>query len=82
MTTTIDPDIANYLDEVRSHLSDLDPEELEELLDDILLHMQEVQAETDGSLRTVLGDPSAFAAESRALGIPSKCGDIHYEEMS
>lgn len=72
----------SYLDEVRSHLLDLEPEELEELLDDLLLHMQEVKAETDDPLRTVLGDPAKFAAELRSsAGLNAATADTKVERM-
>lgn len=57
--------IADYLDEVRNQLSDIDAEELDELLEDLELHLRQVREDSDDDFETVLGSPAAFAAELR-----------------
>jgi len=69
-TTTTEPTLdrraADYLAAVRDHLSDLPPDERDDLLDDLESHVHEVAATTDGPLDDALGPPSSFAAELRA----------------
>ncbi len=64
--TTIDPEVRDYLEEVRSHLSDLPEDELDDLAIDLEAHLAEVAAEDAGSLRDRLGPPEAYARELRA----------------
>lgn len=64
-TDEANPAIADYLGEVRNHLGDIDTEELDELLEDLELHLRQVREDSDDDFETVLGSPAAFAAELR-----------------
>ena len=62
MNITLSPAKARYLEQVRTHLSDLPEEEREEIVQDLEAHLAELD---DGRIEAELGDPEAFAAEFR-----------------
>lgn len=64
-TTDSAGEISDYVDRVRHHLSDIDGEELDDLIHDLELHLREVRAETDQPFTTVIGTPENYAAELR-----------------
>ena len=64
-TAAAHPEVAAYLEAVRSHLGGL-PAEDHELLDDLEAHLNDVASNGRGSLVYQLGDPAAFAAELMA----------------
>ena len=59
-------DIARYAAAVRSALSDLSADERDVLLEDLELHLAEVQAESNAPLTSRLGPPETYAGELRA----------------
>jgi uncharacterized membrane protein len=61
-----DPDVRSYLGAVESALSDLGPDERDELLEDLAAHLAEVAADSGLPLRNSLGTPAAYAAELRS----------------
>jgi hypothetical protein len=65
-TLTLSPEAAAYLGAVRAELSDLEPEERDDLLADVEVSLAESSAEGDGSLDDRFGPPARFAAELRA----------------
>ena len=62
-TTTIAPEVQEFLAAVRAHLADLDPEEQREILDGLEADLTDLVAERG---RGALGDPVAYARELRA----------------
>ena len=75
MNATIDlgPAAAHYVAEVGLALADLPDEERDELLEDVGLHVGEVEREGGEDLVARLGPPDAFAAELRAAaGLPPR----------
>lgn len=74
---TVDPaaEDAAYLAAVRAELSDLEPDELEEVTDDLASHLHEVRSVGTGRpMAEILGPPQRYAAELRAaagLGEPA-----------
>ena len=59
------PDIAAYVAGVRSHLDDIDSDEVEEMLDDLANHLRELRADSQDSFDSLLGEPHMYAAELR-----------------
>ncbi|MGW4461018.1 HAAS signaling domain-containing protein [Micromonospora sp. NPDC004704] len=59
-------EIADYVERVRRALSDLSPEDRDELLEDLPEHLAEVAADGTGALVDRLGTSEAYAAELRA----------------
>jgi hypothetical protein len=75
MTTTIAPDIAAFAAAVRTQLSDLAPDDIEELTDGLEADLAERLADTPAE---ELGDPAAYAAELRAAaGHPPRSARGH-----
>ena len=64
-TNTQAADIADYVSRVRSHLSDIDGDEVEEMLDDLENHLRELRADSQASFNSLLGEPEMYAAELR-----------------
>lgn len=65
------PDVTRFATAVRAALSDLTPEQRDDLLDDLEGHLAEVAE--DGELPGRLGTPEAYAAELRvSAGLPAK----------
>lgn len=66
---------AAYLAAVRAELADLEPDELEDVVDDLASHLHEVRSAGAGRPMTeILGPPQRYAAELRAaagLGEPA-----------
>jgi hypothetical protein len=60
------PDVEEYLDAVRAELADLQPNERDELLEDVEASLLDAAEETDAPLAARLGSPADFAAELRA----------------
>ncbi len=58
-------EISQYVGEVEALLSDLDREELDDLIHDLELHLREIRAEADEPFTAVIGSPQEFAAELR-----------------
>jgi hypothetical protein len=67
MSTTPDlpDDVARFVAEVRAHLDDLPPEQVDELTDGLEADLAEGLADDDGGAQR-MGDAAAFAAELRA----------------
>src|SRR4051812_47654109 len=66
-TLTDNGAVAAYLAAVRDALTDLDPADRDDLLEDLEAHLHEVVTEAGGiSLEASLGSPSQYAAELRA----------------
>lgn len=78
MNSTITGPVAAYLAQVRAELNDLPAGELEDVLDDVTSHLNEVAGEFDGGptragLEERLGSPAQYAAELRtAAGYPPR----------
>lgn len=78
MNTTMTGAAATYLAQVKAELSDLPASELEEVLDDVADHLEEISAELDGEptmpgLEARIGSPQQYAEELRsAAGYPPK----------
>jgi hypothetical protein len=71
-TMSMSPEAAAYLAALRGELSDLTPEELEEVLADVEVSVVEASMEGEGALAEQLGAPASFAAELRAAaGLPA-----------
>jgi hypothetical protein len=69
--TVHDPEVAEYLRDVRAELDDLPADERDELLEGLEADLTELRAEEGGSLTDRLGTPQAYAAELRsAAGLP------------
>lgn len=69
-TIAIAPEVAAFLDAVRTHLTDLDAEEQREILDGLGADLAEL---VDEQGPEALGDPAAYAAELRqAAGLEAK----------
>ncbi|UYM06123.1 hypothetical protein [Solicola gregarius] len=69
-TIRLYPDVAEFAASVRSQLSDLDADELEELTGDLEADLQE---RVDDAGYVDLGDPAAYATELRsAAGLPPR----------
>ena len=64
-TTVAGAEVHRYLQAVRAHLTDLSPDDKDELLEDLEEHLLEVAAEEDGTLEERLGPPAAYAEELR-----------------
>jgi hypothetical protein len=62
-TTTLTPEVQEFLEAVRAHLADLDPDEQREILDGLEADLTDLVAERG---RGALGDPVAYARELRA----------------
>jgi hypothetical protein len=62
-TTTIAPEVQEFLDAVRTQLADLDPDEQREILDGLEADLTDLVTERG---RGALGDPVAYAGELRA----------------
>src|SRR4051794_26361568 len=62
---TASPEVDAYCAAVRDALHDLPDDAREELLDDLADHLNEVFAESEGSLLERLGEPVAYADELR-----------------
>jgi hypothetical protein len=58
-------EISRYVGEVEALLSDLDREELDDLIHDLELHLREIRAEADEPFTAVIGSPQEFATELR-----------------
>jgi hypothetical protein len=72
-TIDLGPAAARYVAEVGLALADLPDEERDELLEDVGLHVGEVEREGADDLVARLGPPDAFAAELRAAaGLPPR----------
>jgi len=77
MNITLSPAKARYLEQVRTHLSDLPEEEREEIVQDLEAHLAELD---DGRIEAELGDPAAFAAEFRSsAGLDEPRRQPHWE---
>lgn len=85
MSTTTTGATAGYLTEVRAELADLPATELEEVLDDVAGHLDEIARELEAggnhltaeSLTARLGTPHQYAEELRAAaGYPAKVGPV------
>ncbi len=63
MSITLSPAKARYLDQVQEQLSDLPPEEREEIVQDLEAHLSEL---ADSEIEAELGNPLAFASEFRS----------------
>lgn len=83
MNTTTTSATAGYLTEVRAELADLPATELEEVLEDVAGHLDEIARELEAggneitaeSLTARLGTPHQYAEELRAAaGYPAKVG--------
>lgn len=75
MTTTLAPDIAGFAAAVRAELSDLAPEEIDDLTDGLEADLAERLADTPAE---ELGEPVAYAAELRAAaGHPPRSARAH-----
>lgn len=61
-TIAVAPEVAAFLDAVRTHLADVDPDEQREILDGLEADLGELVAEQGPD---ALGDPGAYAAELR-----------------
>lgn len=73
MTTANPIAVREYLTRVRTALADLPAGELDEVLDDVRPHLEEIAAELGGDARLPamvarLGTPESYAAELRAAG--------------
>ncbi|MFN0282166.1 MAG: hypothetical protein ACKVZ6_09375 [Kineosporiaceae bacterium] len=68
------PEVASFVAQVRSYLSDLTPEEVEELSGGLEADLDERLADSmPGAPRADLGDPASYAAELRAAaGLPPR----------
>jgi hypothetical protein len=62
-TTTIAPEVQEFLDAVRAQLGDLEPDEQREILDGLEADLADLVAERG---REALGDPIAYARELRS----------------
>jgi hypothetical protein len=74
MSRTVRPEVATFVAQVRASLSDLSPEEVEELTGGLDADLEERLEDTGpGTAPPDLGDPSAYAAELRAAaGLPPR----------
>ncbi|WP_088320363.1 hypothetical protein [Kineosporia sp. R_H_3] len=74
MSQTVRPEVASFVTLVRAHLSDLTPEEVDELTGGLEADLDERLAETlPGDPPADLGDAAAYAAELRAAaGLPPR----------
>jgi hypothetical protein len=71
-TTTIAPEVHEFLAAVRAQLADLDPEEQRDILDGLEADLTDLVAERGGE---ALGDPVAYARELRtAAGLEPEMG--------
>jgi hypothetical protein len=70
-TTGLPPNVAAYLDALRTELADLAPEERDDLLSEVEPSLLEAAADGDEPLAARLGPPAHFAADLRAsAGLP------------
>jgi hypothetical protein len=82
VNTTTTGASATYLAQVRAELSDLPDTELDEVLEDVADHLEEIGAELDGeptmpALQARLGTPGEYAEELRtAAGYPPKAAAV------
>lgn len=58
-------DIVEYVAAVRARLTDLDPDEVDDLTDDLHSHLAEIRGETEEPFVDLIGTPEQFAAELR-----------------
>ena len=58
-------DIVEYVAAVRALLTDLDPDEIDDLTDDLHSHLAEIRAESEEPFADLIGTPEQFAAELR-----------------
>ena len=65
-TPTVPPEVAGYLAAVREALSDLAPQERDDLLVEVEASLLETASESDAPISARLGPPEEFAAELRA----------------
>jgi hypothetical protein len=72
--SVVRPEVAAFVAQVRAYLSDLTPDEVEELAGGLEADLDERIAETlPGTAPADLGDPAAYAAELRAAaGLPPR----------
>jgi hypothetical protein len=70
MTTTAPNEVEAYLAELRVHLSALPEPERTDVLADLAAHLNEVAAEADAPLASVVGPPAAYAQELLASAQP------------
>ncbi|MET7880390.1 hypothetical protein ABZS52_26105 [Micromonospora profundi] len=64
--TVTEQEITDYVTRVRAALADLPPGQRDELTEDLADHLNEVAAESEGTLVERLGEPETYAAELRA----------------
>ncbi len=62
---TVPAEVGDYVAAVRARLVDLDPEEIDDLTDDLRSHLAEIRADTDEPFDQIIGTPEQFAAELR-----------------
>ena len=74
MSRTVRPEVATFVAQVRACLSDLSPEEVEELTGGLDADLEErLEDSGPGTAPPDLGDPAAYAAELRAAaGLPPR----------
>ena len=70
-TTGLPPNVAAYVEALRAELSDLAPEEREDLLSEVEPSLLEAAADDDEPIAARLGPPADFAADLRvSAGLP------------
>ncbi|MBK9101121.1 MAG: hypothetical protein IPM90_06235 [Austwickia sp.] len=71
----LDAQVAGYVSAVRTALTDLSPDDLDDLTAGMAADLTEMVRERGGALTDHLGDPRAYAAELRAAaGLPGADG--------
>ncbi len=65
-TLTDTDEVADYVAEVHSYLTDLDAEEIEDVIDDLFAHLTEVRQNSELPLTALVGEPHAYVIELRA----------------
>ena len=72
-TTGLPPNVAEYLDALRAELSDLAPEERDDLLSEVEPSLLDAAADEDEPIAARLGPAADFAADLRtSAGLPPK----------
>jgi uncharacterized membrane protein len=72
MSTVTTSTVSSYARAVREALADLPPEQARGLLDGLDEHLAEIGAEGNADMESMLGSPSAYAAELRSsAGLPA-----------
>jgi uncharacterized membrane protein len=66
VSTSLEQEVARYVEAVRAALADVPAAERDELIEDLRDHLAEVAADGEGSLADRLGPPAGYAAELRA----------------